>query len=131
MENGEAAIGVYYAGDFLTMQEVNPDLAFVVPSEGSNLFTDAMCIPTSAANKENAEKFINFMCSTDVGLANCEAIGYSTPLQSVYDALDEETRSNPVAYPSDEVLATCEAFTNLPQDILKEFYTDKWLKLGS
>ncbi|QNL45505.1 spermidine/putrescine ABC transporter substrate-binding protein [Oscillibacter hominis] len=131
MENGEAAIGVYYAGDFLTMQEVNPDLAFVVPSEGSNLFTDAMCIPTSAANKENAEKFINFMCSTDVGLANCEAIGYSTPLQSVYDALDEETRSNPVAYPPDEVLATCEAFTNLPQDILKEFYTDKWLKLGS
>ncbi len=128
LESGEAAIGTYYAGDYLTMLENNPDLAFVVPSEGSNYFVDAMCIPKGAANKENAEKFINYMCSTEVGLANCDAIGYSTPLMSVYDALDEETRSNTVAYPSDAVLANCEQFLNLPQDIL-EFYDSEWLRL--
>ncbi|MEG1658111.1 MAG: spermidine/putrescine ABC transporter substrate-binding protein [Oscillibacter sp.] len=128
LEGGESAMGVYYAGDYLTMLENNPDLAFCVPSEGSNYFVDALCVPKTAVNKANAETFINFMCSTDVGLRNCEAIGYSTPLMSVYDALDEETRSNPVAYPSDEVLASCEQFVNLPQDILA-FYDSEWLRL--
>ncbi len=56
LESGEAAIGVYYAGDYLTMLENNEDLAFCVPEEGSNYFVDAMCIPKGAANKENAEK---------------------------------------------------------------------------
>jgi spermidine/putrescine transport system substrate-binding protein len=128
LEGGEAAIGVYYAGDYLTMLENNPDLAFCVPSEGSNYFVDAMCIPKGASNKENGEKFINFMCSTDVGLANCKAIGYSTPLKSVYDALDPEISGNPVAYPPDDVLSKCEQFVNLPQDIL-EFYDSEWLRL--
>lgn len=128
LEGGEAAIGVYYAGDYLTMRENNPDLAFCVPSGGSNYFVDAMCVPKGAANKQNAETFINFMCSTDVGLANCEAIGYSTPLMSVLDALDPAISSNPVAYPADDVLASCEQFVNLPQDILA-FYDSEWLRL--
>lgn len=128
LEGGEAALGVYYAGDYLTMKENNPDLAFVVPDEGSNFFTDAMCVPKGAENKANAEKFINFMCSTDVGLANCKEIGYSTPLMSVKAALDPAISSDPVAYPSDEVLAKCEAFINLPQNIL-EFYDSEWLRL--
>ena len=128
LESGEAAIGVYYAGDYLTMLENNEDLAFCVPEEGSNYFVDAMCIPKGAANKENAEKFINFMCSTEVGLANCDAIGYSTPLNSVLEALDAEVREDPVAYPSDDVLSRCEQFLNLPQDIL-EFYDSEWLRL--
>lgn len=130
LEAGEAAIGVYYAGDYLTMKENNSDLAFVVPSEGSNIFTDAMCIPAGSTNQENAEKFINFMCSTEAGVANCEAIGYSTPLMSVMEALDPEITTDPVAYPSEDVLASCEAFINLPEDILK-FYDSEWLRLKS
>lgn len=128
LEGGEAAIGVYYSGDYLTMAENNPDLAFVVPSEGSNIFTDAMCVPKGATNKENAEKFINFMCSKEIGIANCEAIGYSTPLKSVKAALDPSITSNPVAYPSQDVLSRCEPFLNLPTDILK-FYDSEWLRL--
>lgn len=128
LEGGEAAIGVYYAGDYLTMLENNPDLAFVVPSEGSNVFVDAMCVPKGAANQDNAEKFINFMCSEEVGLANCEAIGYSTPLKSVKAALPAEISGNIVAYPSDETLANCEQFLNLPQATL-EFYDSEWLRL--
>lgn len=128
LEGGEAAMGVYYAGDYLTMYENNPDLAFVVPAEGSNIFTDAMCIPAGAANQANAEKFINFMCSTEIGKANCEAIGYSTPLMSVMDALDPDITADPVAYPADDVLDNCEAFLNLPEETLK-FYDSEWLRL--
>lgn len=128
LEGGEAAMGVYYAGDYLTMKANNSDLAFVVPSEGSNYFVDAMCVPKGAKNKENAEKFINFMCSKDVGLANCEAIGYSTPLMSVFKALDPSVSGDTVAYPPDSVLKKCESFLNLPQDVL-EFYDSEWLRL--
>lgn len=128
LESGEAAMGVYYAGDYLTMRENNPDLAFVVPSEGSNYFVDAMCIPKGAANKENGEKFINFMCSKQIGIANCEAIGYSTPLKSVKAALPKKTRENLIAYPSEKTLSSCEQFINLPENILK-FYDSEWLRL--
>ena len=128
LEGGEAAIGPYYAGDFLTMHESNPALAFCLPEEGSNVFVDAMCIPKGAANKANAEAFINFMCTTEAGLANCEATGYSSPLVSVQDALPDEVRSSPVSYPDSETLAQCEAFVNLPADILA-LYDSEWLRL--
>lgn len=128
LEGGEAAIGPYYAGDFLTMRESNPDLAFALPKEGSNRFVDAMCIPKGAANKANAEAFINFMSSTDAGLKNCETTGYSTPLLSVREALPDEIKNDPVAYPDAKVLENCESFVNLPQNIL-DLYDSEWLRL--
>ena len=128
MQSGAVAIGAYYYGDFLTMQEVNPDLAFCLPEEGTNLYVDAMCIPKNAENKENAEAFINYMCSTAAGLKNCEEIWYSTPLLSVREELDEATASDPYAYPDETVLAQCESFKNLPQEIL-DFYDSEWTRL--
>lgn len=116
MEIGEAAVAPYYAGDAVTMISENPDLGFVVPKEGSNVFIDAMCIPKGSPNKELAEKFINFMCDTEIGVANIEKICYSTPLINVFDALPDEVRNNPIIYPSDEVLANCESFVNLPEE---------------
>ena len=116
MEIGEGALAPYYAGDAVTMISENEDLAYVLPKEGSNVFIDAMCIPKGASNKELAEKFINEMCSTDLGLANIEKICYSTPLQNVYDALDDETKNNPIIYPDDATLAICESFINLPEE---------------
>ena len=128
MEGSNAAIGTYYYGDYLTMAENNPDLAFYLPEEGTNIYVDAMCIPKGAANKENAEAFINYMCSTQAGLKNCEEIWYSTPLMSVREELDPEVSSDPMAYPDAEIMAQCESYTNLPQDIL-DLYTSEWLRL--
>ena len=128
MQSGSVAVGAYYYGDFLTMQEINPDLAFCLPEEGTNLYVDAMCIPKNAENKENAEAFINYMCSTAAGLKNCEEIWYSTPLLSVREELDEETANDPYAYPDETVLAQCESFKNLPQDTLL-LYDEEWTRL--
>lgn len=128
LEGGEAAIGPYYAGDFITMQESNPDLAFALPKEGSNRFVDAMCIPKGASNKANAEAFINFMCSVDAGLKNAETTGYSSPLLSVREAQPDEVKNNPVIYPDKEILENCESFINLPQNIL-DLYDSEWLRL--
>ena len=87
MESGEAAIGAYYAGDYLTMieyQAENVDLQFYYP-ENTNLFVDAMCIPTCAQNKELAEAYINFMLSEEAAIANAEYICYASPNALVYN----------------------------------------------
>lgn len=130
LEGGEAAIGPYYAGDAQLMMENNPDLAFVVPEEGSNWFVDAMCIPKGATNKENAELFINFMCDTDTALKNMGVTCYATPVKTAYEALDEETRNNEIIFPGDDILSRCQIYLNLPQATLS-LYDQLWVKLKS
>lgn len=130
LETGEAAIGPYYAGDYLTMHETNPDLKFCIPEEGSNVFVDAMCILKGTENKENAEKFINFMTGTAQSTANAEYIGYTSPNAEVKANLDADELTLSVMYPSDELLSKCEAFISLPQETL-DYYDAMWVKLKS
>ncbi len=113
MIGGEAALAPYYAGDAITMIADNPDLAFAVPREGTNIFCDSMCIPKTAKNQEAAEMYINFMCETLVALKNAEYIGYATPHLEAYALLDEEAQRS-VTYPDEEVLAAVEEFIALP-----------------
>ena len=86
MTGGSAAIGAYYAGDYITMVEDNDALAFYYPVEGTNVFVDAMCIPANAQNKELAIEYINFMLSEDAAVANAEYIGYASPNSLVYNS---------------------------------------------
>lgn len=117
MCGGEAALAPYYAGDALTMMEENPDLGFASPSEGTNLFTDAVVIPKDAQNVEAAHMYINFLNEVEVALANAEYIYYPTPHTGAYELLEDEMKENPVAYPSDDVLANTEVFTTLDPEI--------------
>ena len=118
MENEEAWIAPYYAGDCMVMMENNPDLAFYLPEDqGFNLFIDAMCIPTCCQEKEAAELFINFLCEPEIAAANIDWICYGTPLSAAKEFLDEEVVNDPVAYPDDEVLENGTSFTFLPPEI--------------
>ena len=118
MENEEAWIAPYYAGDCMVMMENNPDLAFYLPGDqGFNLFIDAMCIPTCAQEKEAAELFINFLCEPEIAAANMEWICYGTPLTAAKAFLDEETVNDPVAYPDETMLANGSSFAFLPEEI--------------
>lgn len=130
LESGEAAIGPYYAGDYLTMLENNPNLKFCIPKEGSNVFVDAMCVLKNAGNKENAEAFINFMTAAENSAANSEYIGYTSPNREVRDMLELDELTASVMYPDDALLAKCEAFINLPQETL-DYYDELWIKLKS
>ena len=126
MIGGEAALAPYYAGDAIVMMQDNPDLAFAVPVEGTNLFIDSMCIPANSKNKEAAELFIHYMCETLVALKNTEYVGYATPHTEAFTYLDEEMQTS-VTYPSDEVLKKAEAFTALPPattSLLDSLWTD-------
>ncbi len=119
MEGGEAALAPYYAGDAIIMMDENPDLAFAIPKEGTNYFVDAMCVPATSTHKEAAEMYINFMCETEVALANCEFIGYSTPQVEAEALLPDEMKNSPIMYPSQEVLANTETFNVLPDELNK------------
>ena len=130
MEGGEAAMAPYYAGDALTMIADNPDLAFVHPSEGVNFFVDSMCVPANSKNKAAAELFINYMCEPSVGLANCDYIGYSTPITAVWEQLDDELKYNEIAYPGDDVMGKAEVFTTLPDEINAALDT-QWSEMKS
>ncbi len=120
MQNEEAWIAAYYAGDCLTMMGENENLAFYLPeNQGFNLFIDAMCIPTCAKEKEAAELFINFLCEPEIAGANMDWICYSTPITAAKEYMDPDTVSDPVSYPSDEVLANGSSFAYLPEDITR------------
>lgn len=126
MEMGEAAIAPYYAGDYLAMYANNPDLAFVYPQEGTNIFVDAMCIPKSAKNKEAAELFINFMCDPEIALANANYLGYLCPITEVVNDDRYDYKGNEVLYPSEPV--ETEFFHNLDQDTL-DLLSSLWEKV--
>ena len=140
MEGGNAAIGTYYAGDYLTMLENNEDLAYVIPEEGSNWFVDAMCILKDAKNVDEAHEWINFIASTDANLRNMDYIWYASPNEEaleMYPAWYEEQYGEPLdpelyeimAAPQ-EVLDRCEAYLVLPQE-LRTLYNDLWIELGA
>ena len=120
MENEEAWIAPYYAGDCLTMMDNNPDLAFYLPQDqGFNLFIDAMCIPKCASQKEAAETFINFLCDPEIAAGNMEWIGYGTPLTAAKEYMDPEILEDPVTYPSEEVLKNGTSYAYLPDEITR------------
>ena len=128
LPNEEILIAPYYNGDAVTMMEDNPDLAFYIPEEGTNVFVDAMCIPANAKNVANAEKFINFMCSTEAAAANADYIGYSSPQREVYEQLDDSIKNDPVHYPTEETIANGDTFLNLPEEI-NEYYNELWTEI--
>ena len=70
MIGNEAALGVIYSGEAIYTQKENPNLEYVIPKEGSNIWIDSWVIPKNAEHKENAEKFINFLCRPDIALMN-------------------------------------------------------------
>ena len=130
MEGGEAIIAPYYNGDAETMIAENPDLTMVYPEEGCNFFVDGFVIPKNAQHREAAEMFINFMQEPAVAMANYEYLGYSTPNTAVYEALDEETRNDPICFPPKEVINNTEVFAALPEET-GEYVDRAWVDIRS
>lgn len=128
MEAGNAAIAPYYAGDYLTMSEINPDLAFVYPKEGTNIFVDSICVPASCENLEAAMMYIDFLLEPEVALANAETICYASPNTTVINNPDYMFAGNEILYPSQEVKANAQYFHNLDAETLK-LLNDLWSEL--
>ncbi len=125
MEAGNAAIAPYYAGDFLTMQENNEDLAFVYPKEGTNIFVDSVCVPSNAQNYNAAMMYINFLMEPEVALANAEYICYASPNTAVVENPDYSFYQDEILYPSEEALPKTEYFHDIDVEI-RSYYEKLW-----
>ncbi|NLP34494.1 MAG: ABC transporter substrate-binding protein [Clostridiales bacterium] len=126
MIGGEAALGVIYSGEAIYTKRENPDLEYVVPKEGSNVWIDSWVIPKNAPNKENAEKFINFLCKPEIALMNFEYITYSTPNVEARNMIeDEDIKNSPIAFPDEETLERTTAFQYLGEEV-ESMYVEKW-----
>lgn len=131
MIGNEAAIGVIYSGEAIYTQKENPDLEYIIPKEGSNIWIDSWVIPKNAENKENAEAFINFLCRPEIALMNFDFITYSTPNTEARKLIeDEEIRNSTIAFPEDSELEHCETFHYLG-DEADAVYMELWNKVKS
>ena len=123
MEDGEAAMAPYYAGDFLLMQENNPDLDFVYPKEGTNIFVDSICVPKGCQNFDAAMLYINFLLEPDVALEIAEYVYYATPNTAVLENDDYSLKNNEYLYP--KVYPKVQYFHDVDADI-RTYYEYLW-----
>lgn len=123
MEDGEAALAPYYAGDFLLMQENNPDLDFVYPKEGVNIFVDSVCIPKQCQNYEAAMMYINFLLEPEIALQVAEYVMYASPHTAVMENDEYSLKGNPYLYP--EVYPKVQYFHDVSTDI-RTYYERLW-----
>lgn len=130
MIGGEATLGVIYSGEYMFCKEQNPDLEYVVPVEGSNVWLDCWVVPANAESKENGEKWINFLCRPDIALKNFEYITYATPNTGAMEEIDEEIMNDPGVFATDETVGSCETFQWLGDDA-ERVYNDAWTEVLS
>ena len=131
MIGGEAAVGVIYSGEMLYIQDevanlgLDYDLEYVIPEEGTNLWLDSWVIPKNAKNKENAEKWIDFMCRPEIAKANFEYITYPTPNKGAFELLDKEMQNNKAVFPDIDSLKNSEVYKYLG-DETDAVYNELW-----
>lgn len=125
-----AAIAVCYSGEAYLANEYNENLTFVVPKEGSNLWVDCWVMPKSGKNPEGAQKFLDFLNREDVAMTNFEYVYYPTPNETVMESLDEETKNDPLVFPTKEAYEKCEVYRQL-DDKTTALYNKLWKELKS
>ena len=128
MVANEAALALMWSGDALYAMEKNENLDYAVPKEGSNVWIDAMVIPSTAKNKENAEKLIDFLCRPDIAQKNCEYIWYSSPNAAAIELMGEDYTEDPTINPTQEVIDRCEFFHDIPDNQLT-IYNAFWSQI--
>lgn len=136
MIGGEAAAGVIYSGEMLFIQEeaarqnLDYQLEYVIPEEGTNIWIDAWVIPKNAKNKENAEKWINFLCRPDIAKKNFEYITYATPNRAAKELLEPELQNNKALFPDTDKLENSEVFKYMG-DTIDMIYNNLWKEVKS
>lgn len=130
----EAAVGVIYSGEMLYLQELAEGkdfhLEYVIPEEGTNLWIDSWVIPKNARNKENAEKWIDFLCRPDIAKRNFEYITYATPNRGAFELLDPELQQNKAVFPDWDSLQDAEVYQYLGDEV-DSLYNELWKEVKS
>lgn len=127
MINEEADMALVWSGEAVSAMAENENLDFVIPKEGSNIWIDAMFVPSTTENQALAEKFIDFLCSTESTLRNIDEVWYSTVHKEAINQVDEELLNNPAFNIPQEDIEKMEMFRD-PQEFI-ELYTKRWTEI--
>ncbi len=125
---GNAAMAVVYSGEAFLGNLYNPDLAYVIPKEGSEVWMDAWIVTKNCQNPDAAAKFLDFLCRKDVATANFEYIYYSTPNEAVIKSMDNELKNDPAVVPPDSCLENCEVCTQT-DEATTELISELWKEI--
>ena len=128
MEGEQAAIAAYYAGDCMQMIESNPNLAFVYPKEGTNIFVDSICIPKASKNVEAAKLYINYLLHPDIALANAEKLCYASPNTAVVNNENYSYKDSEILYPNEDQMPKTEYFHDLTPTV-RSYYESLWTEV--
>ena len=129
MANGNKDIAVMYSGDAAYVLDTNEDMSYWMPTEGTNLWSDAMVIPANAENPALAHEFINYVLSYDASYGNSEYVGYASSNQEVLDTLSGEGGyyENNEAYLPRSGYEKDEVFHD--NQTLKKILSELWIKV--
>lgn len=128
LANGSAAVGVVWNGEYIYTKDLNDDVEFVIPEEGSEFFVDSWVIPKDVVNKENAEAWINYLCKAEVASKNFDYLYYTTPNEAALDLIDEEYLNEKAVFPDKKTIESCESLVSLDPETT-ELYSDYWKKI--
>lgn len=114
MVTGDLHMRMTYNGDALTIQDFNPNIAFVVPEEGTGLWVDYLVIPKSSKKQALALAFINFLNAPKNAARLANYVNYASPNRAARALLSPEHLNNPVIYPPSTVLSRSEFPWKMP-----------------
>jgi spermidine/putrescine transport system substrate-binding protein len=125
--SGDATVGHNYSGDVLMVRGELPDVRYLIPEEGSLIWTDNLVIPAGAPNKRLAEVFINFILDAEVGARLSNFTLYATPNAAALPLVDAELRADRSIYPDSAVLARLEIARDVGE--ARQLYDRIWTRL--
>ena len=111
--SGEVDLVMEWNGDIISVMSEDDDIAYIVPKEGTNVWTDNICIPVGAPHPENAHAFLNHILDKEVNAEIASTIHYATADKAAQALIPAEDLSNPAIYPPEEVIAASESLTDV------------------
>ncbi|HTE69884.1 MAG TPA: spermidine/putrescine ABC transporter substrate-binding protein [Actinomycetes bacterium] len=96
---GETWLAQGWSGDVFQAQDQNPDVAYVIPREGTLRFVDVMCIPKGAPHPGNAARFMNYTLHPKVQARISKYVSYGTPVSLAKPLLPSDQTTDPSIYP--------------------------------
>ncbi|MFJ4370575.1 spermidine/putrescine ABC transporter substrate-binding protein [Streptomyces chartreusis] len=106
LSSGDVLACQAYSGDVIQLQADDPDIRFVVPEEGAELWSESLMVPNLARHKANAERLIDFYYEPEVAAELATWVNYVCPVPAARDVLasakDEETAAlaeDPLIFP--------------------------------
>ena len=108
LRNGDAWMSMCWTGDGKQLNSDIPSMAYVIGSEGGEIWSDYYAVPKSAPHRDAGYALINFLIDPTVNAAEVLAHGYPVADSRTNALLPKELLEDPILYPAQELLNALE-----------------------